>query len=275
MTGKAILDFTAAINSHDVEKIATCITDDHAFTDAHGNEIIGKNQVKAGWKAYFEWFPDYRIELNEIFENGNVTAAFGFAEGTYQGMKNKAGNNSWRLPAAWKAAVMENKISRWQVYADTKIPFDSMTKENRQVINDKHESRVTSIGGIFFKCKDPDRAKEWYKKHLGLDTDQYGTNFEWRHGADGSRKGFTQWSPFKDNTTYFEPSTRDFMINYRVKNLQALVDSLKKEGVTVTDSIETFEYGKFVHIMDEEGNKIELWEPDDVEYDKIVTGRTK
>ncbi len=117
--------------------------------------------------------------------------------------------------------------------------------------------------------------KEWYKTHLGLDTDQYGTNFEWRQGADTTKMGFTQWSPFAQTTKYFEPSTKDFMINYRVENLEALVDGLKKEGVTIADKIETVEYGKFVHIIDVEGNKIELWEPNDIEYDKIVGGRTK
>ncbi len=135
--------------------------------------------------------------------------------------------------------------------------------------------KVTGIGGIFFKCKDPDKVKEWYKTHLGLDTDKYGTSFEWRQGADSSKKGFTQWSPFKETTKYFEPSTRDFMINYRVENLEALVEELKKEGVTITDSIETFDYGKFVHILDVEGNKIELWEPVDEVYDKFEGGRTK
>lgn len=135
--------------------------------------------------------------------------------------------------------------------------------------------RVTGIGGIFFKCKDPDQMKEWYKTHLGLDTDQYGTTFEWRQADDPNQKGFTQWSPFSEKTKYFDPSAKEFMINYRVENLEALVELLNKEGVVITDEIETFEYGKFVHIMDMEGNKIELWEPIDEEYDKILGGTTK
>jgi predicted enzyme related to lactoylglutathione lyase len=129
--------------------------------------------------------------------------------------------------------------------------------------------RVTGIGGIFFKCKDPKKVREWYQAHLGLNTNQYGTVFEWRQGADTTKKGFTQWSPFSETTKYFEPSTRDFMINYRVDNLEALVDELKKEGVTIADKIETVEYGKFVHIIDVEGNKVELWEPNDVEFEKL------
>ena len=129
--------------------------------------------------------------------------------------------------------------------------------------------RVTGIGGIFFKCKDPKQMREWYNTHLGLNTNQYGAVFEWRQGADTTKKGFTQWSPFKESTKYFEPSTKDFMINYRVENLVALVDELKKEGVTIADTIASASYGKFVHIMDIEGNKIELWEPNDIEYEKL------
>lgn len=135
--------------------------------------------------------------------------------------------------------------------------------------------RVTGIGGIFFKCKDPNGLREWYKKHLGIDTDKYGTNFQWYQGADSTKMGFTQWSPFSYKTKYFEPSQKDFMINYRVRNIENLIVRLEKEGIEVVDEIATYDYGKFVHIMDIEGNKIELWEPIDEEYDKIVDGRTK
>lgn len=135
--------------------------------------------------------------------------------------------------------------------------------------------KVTGIGGIFFKSKDPEKMKEWYNKNLGLQTDEYGTSFEWWQGANPEKMGFTQWSPFPETTKYMQPSSKDFMINYRVENIEALVTELKKDGVTIVDEIETFEYGKFVHILDIEGNKIELWEPNDIEYDKIVDGRTK
>lgn len=121
--------------------------------------------------------------------------------------------------------------------------------------------KVTGIGGIFFKCKDAGKIRDWYKTHLGLNTDQYGATFEWREAADPERKGATQWSAFEDSTKYFEPSAKEFMINYRVDNLEALVEELKKEGVTIVDEIESYDYGKFVHIIDIEGNKIELWEP--------------
>ncbi|VXC18091.1 Glyoxalase/bleomycin resistance protein/dioxygenase (fragment) [Flavobacterium sp. 9AF] len=121
--------------------------------------------------------------------------------------------------------------------------------------------KVTGIGGIFFKCKDPQKTRDWYKDYLGLNTTPYGTTFEWRDANEPSKTGVTQWSPFEEKTNYFEPSSKDFMINYRVENLEKLVDELKKEGVTILDAIETYDYGKFVHILDPEGNKIELWEP--------------
>lgn len=123
--------------------------------------------------------------------------------------------------------------------------------------------KVTGIGGVFFKCKDPHAVTEWYKKHLGLNTNPYGATFEWYEGDDNTKKAQTQWTPFAEGTKYFEPSGKDFMINYRVANLVALVDELKAEGVTVLDAIETYDYGKFVHILDSEGNKIQLWEPID------------
>jgi predicted enzyme related to lactoylglutathione lyase len=137
-------------------------------------------------------------------------------------------------------------------------------------LNDSTKSKkVTGIGGIFFKCKDPGKMKEWYQIHLGLNADKYGAVFEWWQGADSTKKGFTQWSPFSEKTKYFEPSTKDFMINYRVENMESLVEEFKKNGVTVVDTIETVDYGKFVHILDIEGNKIELWEPNDIEYEKL------
>ncbi len=120
--------------------------------------------------------------------------------------------------------------------------------------------RVTGIGGIFFKCKDPEKIKEWYKTHLGIDSNPYGAKFEWQQVGEPAKNEYTLWSPFTDDTTYFEPSSKDFMINYRVEDLEALVVELKKEGVTVLDDIDASAYGKFVHILDIEGNKIELWE---------------
>ena len=123
--------------------------------------------------------------------------------------------------------------------------------------------KVMGIGGIFFKCKDPKAVNEWYKTHLGFDTTPYGTSFECRELDDSTKKGLTQWTPFEESTKYFEPSGKDFMINYRVANMEAIVEQLKNAGVTIVDQIEDTEYGKFVHILDVEGNKIQLWESKD------------
>lgn len=135
--------------------------------------------------------------------------------------------------------------------------------------NGTNIKRVTGVGGIFFKSSDPKKLREWYQTHLGIKTNQYGAVFEWRQALDSTKKGFLQWSPFNEKTKYFEPSEKQFMINYRVDNLEALLGELKKEGVTITDTMQTYDYGKFAHIMDPEGNKIELWEPYDTEYEKM------
>lgn len=137
------------------------------------------------------------------------------------------------------------------------------------------DKRVTGVGGVFFKAQNVQELKAWYAEHLGLQMDPYGTSFEWRQANDPSQKGFTQWSLFPADTNYFAPSEKDWMINYRVHDLEGLVVKLKAEGVTVLDEIETFEYGKFVHILDVEGNKIELWEPVDESFETIAAGVTK
>lgn len=139
---------------------------------------------------------------------------------------------------------------------------------HRQQTSEKTK-KVTGIGGIFFKCKDPKALRQWYETHLGLNTNQYGAVFEFYRGGDSTKKGFLQWSPFKETTTYFGPSTKEFMINYRVGDLDFLLAELRKNGVQVLDSIEVFSYGRFLHIMDLEGNKIELWEPNDDVYEKM------
>ena len=123
------------------------------------------------------------------------------------------------------------------------------------------ENRVTGIGGVFFKAQNSKELVAWYGKHLGLKTDDYGSTFWWKNnkGKDCS----TQWSPFAADTTYFEPSEKQFMQNFRVENLERLLLQLKEEGVTVVGEMESFDYGKFGWILDPEGNKIELWEPVD------------
>lgn len=133
--------------------------------------------------------------------------------------------------------------------------------------------KVNGIGGVFFKVKDPEATRNWYKEHLGLNTDQYGTNFEWRQADEGTEKGFTQWSPFKADSDYFEG---DFMLNYRVTNMTELLKELEAKAIEIIGEIQENDYGKFVHIRDQDGHTVELWEPVDDVYDGMVgDGRTK
>ncbi|CAM1342715.1 VOC family protein [Tenacibaculum amylolyticum] len=123
------------------------------------------------------------------------------------------------------------------------------------------KGKVLGIGGVFFKTKDTNATKNWYKKHLGFNTDDWGCTFWWKDNE--GKKASTQWSPFSKDTDYFKPSEKDFMFNYRVENLKELLEELKAEGVTVIDKVEEYSYGKFGWIIDLDGNKIELWEPND------------
>jgi len=103
--------------------------------------------------------------------------------------------------------------------------------------------KVTGLGGVFFKCNDPKGMNDWYAKNLGLPAGEYGTTFEWLEADDPSKKGSTSWCAFPNDTKYFNPSAKPFMINYRVENLVALVDELKKDNVTIVDEIVEYNYG--------------------------------
>jgi ketosteroid isomerase-like protein len=127
MNNQIVQNFASAINEHNVDKICSLMTDDHTFIDSQGNVALGKEQMRAGWIGYFQMFPDYKIEITEIFVNGDTVAAFGFAGGTFQGLNDKK-DNYWHLPASWKAITKDGKIQLWQVYADSKIPFDIINK---------------------------------------------------------------------------------------------------------------------------------------------------
>lgn len=135
--------------------------------------------------------------------------------------------------------------------------------------------KVTGIGGIFFFSDDPEKSKEWYANNLGLEVNEWGSSFEFRNANRPDEINYLQWSPFKKGSEYFAPSEKEFMINYRVQNIEGLVRKLRENGVTIVDTIETYDYGKFVHIMDAEGNKIELWEPVDSVFTAMGGKTTK
>ena len=139
--------------------------------------------------------------------------------------------------------------------------------EARNTASDKDTTpKVTGIGGIFFYSDNPEETKEWYTKNLGIEINEWGSSsFESRNVDRSDEINSLQWKPFKKGDEYFSPSKKDFMINYLVQNIEGLVNKLRENGVTILDSIATYDFGKFVHIMDTEGNKIELWEPIDNE----------
>lgn len=124
--------------------------------------------------------------------------------------------------------------------------------------------RVTGIGGVFFKCKDPEATKQWYERHLGIPASKWGHSFQWSDGYEGTEnKGQTTWSPFSDTTKYFGEGPQEFMVNYRVADLKALLDALRDEGVAIVGELQEYDYGKFAHIVDCDGRRVELWEPVD------------
>lgn len=152
------------------------------------------------------------------------------------------------------------------------IPVNKKTKKMEKQKNQTGNStspvdttpKVTGIGGIFFYSDNPKETKEWYTKNLGIEINDWGSSsFESRNVNKPDEINSLQWKPFKKGDDYFAPSKKEFMINYRVQNIEGLVNKLKENGVTILDSIASYDFGKFVHIMDTEGNKIELWEPKD------------
>ena len=123
---ETIQAFVDCINAHDLEALGELMSDGHTFVDAHGNQVAGKDKMVEGWRGYFEWFPDYYIEVTDVIENCETFAMFGFAGGSFKGKESE----SWRLPAAWKAIVEDGRVALWQVFADTKIPFEIIKRNS-------------------------------------------------------------------------------------------------------------------------------------------------
>ncbi len=256
-----VSDFIAAINRHDTAKIATLVTDDHSFVDAIGQQIKGKEKVLAAWAGYLQWFPDYTIDVEQLIRNSDTVAIFGYASGTFHQLKGDTTKAHWRLPACWRAVLQRGKISLWQVYADTQIPFDIISKYGA----DNADSKVQGLGGVFFKSEKPKELAAWYDKHLGTSFGQQGFSVFWWRDYDSKQAGSTTFAIFKQASGYFNPSPQPFMFNFRVNDLEATLNRLRAEGITVVGDVQTFDYGKFGWILDADGNKIELWEPKDEE----------
>ena len=192
-----------------------------------------------------------KLSFENLFENEELPEAFDYLIHA---------ENVLLSPhiAGW---TVESKIKLAQTIVD-KVEEHYFTKQSIEI--KKEFKRVTGIGGLFFKTENPEKLKEWYKNHLGLNTNDWGCTFWWKDNED--KAASTQWSPFKNNTTYFSPSTKEYMFNYRVHDLKKLLMKLKKEGVTIVGEIKEYEYGKFGWVLDPDGNKVELWEPIDTPF---------
>jgi len=261
MPVQIIEQFIAAINAHNLDRLSALMTDDHIFIDAHNNKVIGKDNMLAGWKSYFDLFPDYHLEAGEVFVNGHEIAAFGFAEGTYKNLKGDAEKAHWKLPAAWKATLRNNQVALWQVYADTMIPSQIISRYSPPA---GEADKVNGLGGVFIKSADHKALCKWYNEHLGTAFGDYDfMQYKWRQHDNKEHFGSTTFAIFPKDTGYTKPSESPFMLNFRVNNLEALLTRLRSEGVHVFEKTESYDYGKFGWIMDPDGNKVELWEPAD------------
>ena len=192
-----------------------------------------------------------KLSFENLFENESLPEAFDYLIHS---------ENVLLSPhiAGW---TIESKIKLAQTIVNK---VDDLFFSKEQSTSTGEFKKVTGIGGLFFKSKDPVKLKEWYKNHLGFNIDDWGCTFLWKD-ANG-KEASTQWSPFKSDTQYFSPSKKDYMFNYRVANLKELLNKLKEEGVRVVGEVEESEYGKFGWVLDPEGNKIELWEPIDTAF---------
>ncbi|HLO92313.1 MAG TPA: VOC family protein [Lentimicrobium sp.] len=139
---------------------------------------------------------------------------------------------------------------------------NAVTSQVTHPVNDT-TPRITGIGGVFIVSDNPKETYKWYQQNMGFEVDRYGSVFEFRDANNPEQVNYLSWAVFGRNNSYLSPSKKEFMINYRVQNLEGLIRNMRNNGVTVLDTLETYDYGKFIHIMDPDGNKIELWEPVD------------
>ena len=131
-------------------------------------------------------------------------------------------------------------------------------------------AKVTGLGGVFFRCEDPAGMRDWYREQLGIESEEYGFPFMWRESERPEKRGYTVWNPFPVETKYFDPSAKQFMVNYRVDDLPELLRRFEAAGVEIVGEMVEEENGKFAWVLDPEGNKIELWEPIDSDLDPYL-----
>ena len=225
----------------------------YLINTARGNAVVTEDLVQAIENnkilgACLDVLEYEKLSFENLFENETFPKAYDYL------IKSDKVLLSPHV-AGW---THESKIKLAETIVD-KVNALYFSKENKKTEN--KIKRVTGIGGLFFKSENPNALKNWYQKHLDFNTDEYGCTFWWKEKNDNLAS--TQWSPFANETAYFNPSEKEFMFNYRVADLHKLLAKLKQEGVTIIGDVEEYDYGKFGWILDLEGNKIELWEPID------------
>ncbi len=256
-----VKEFITAVNGHNLAKMGLLLANNHVFVDAVGSKVEGKESTLATWKGYLQWFPDYAIKAEQLIQNGDTVVVFGQISGTFYKGQTDSANGHWHLPAAIRAVARNGKIEFWQVYADTKAPSDVLNRYSDTAAADK----VQGFGGVFFKSANPKELAAWYDKHLGTSFGQQGFSLFWWRDYESKQAASTTFAIFKQSSTYFNPGAKPFMFNFRVTDLNATLNRLKREGVTVVGDVQNFDYGKFGWILDGDSNKIELWEPKDEE----------
>ena len=230
---------------------------------------IGKNWVrhkKAHEQAYHMAHSSY---LEKLRKAGNVVMGGRYGENELLVMKAKS------LSDATSLAQLDSAITL-QTFQVSVFPFNALypgyvgTSEKDLK---EEKARVIGLGGFFFKSENPEKLRAWYRDHLGIEGGEQGTSFEWRKVDDPSEPGFTVWHAFGKTDDYFDVGTQEYMINYRVNDLSGLLAELRRKKIKIVGEPEKYEYGTFAWILDLEGRKIELWQPDDKVYDRITKQR--
>ncbi len=259
MNTELILKFVQAINTKNLQEMAELLTDDHTFNTAGKGSYKGIPESIATWKSLFDMYPDYQFEIENQVHHSNTIAVFGIASSKQTNMQANNDTALWSESVAWKILTEDEKIKFCQVYSSITKPSEkSQTPTDPNNIKD---NTVHGFGGVFFKSKNPKALTAWYDTHLGT---AFGSNtyhtFKWRERENSNKIGSTAFSIFTEKSTYFAPSEKPFMFNFRVQNLDAFLDKLIADGVKVDTKRDYTEYGNFGWIYDLEENKIEIWE---------------
>lgn len=250
--------FIKAINARDIITMKGYMADNHVFEIAN---LKSTNKIDAEdrWSAFFTLFPDYSIEISSSGEIDHKIVAFCIISGSLNGTGKF--EDSFSFNAALRADIENGKIAAWQIFADDRIMSNLM--QSSQHVH-KNILAVQGMGGVFFKAKDPKVLATWYDRHLGTNFGSgLSTYFKWRNRENPNMIGSTSFGIFSEKSEYYSPSEKPFMFNFRVNNLDSLIEIMRRDSIQIVGEIERFEYGNFGWVMDPEGNKIELWEPID------------